>query len=58
MASGSSMGQVNEQLITIYHPISLNFTDLSSFLSGLKSLSIPHIEAIFYTEPLVILDSL
>lgn len=58
MASGSSMGKVNEHLITIFHPISLNFTDLSSFLSGLKSLNIPHIEAIFFTEPLVILDYL
>lgn len=49
-ASSSSMGKVNEQLITIYHPLSLSFIDLGSFLTRLKSLGITHTEVIFYVE--------
>lgn len=47
------MGKVKEQWITIYHPISLNFIEFSSFLTRFKSLSIPHTEATFNVEPFV-----
>lgn len=47
------MGKVKEQWITIYHLISLNFIEFSSFLTRLKSLCIPHTEATFNVEPFV-----
>lgn len=55
MAASSSMGKVNEQVITIYDPISLNFIDFSKILTRLKSLSIPHTEAFLILSPLLVL---